>query len=117
MASAFDLVVHQARFKDGSRLITQVTEVVGIDKDTPDSVELRELFLFDHSPGYDDTGRPLGQLRPTAELPQFVDKLAAAGVHLQPTLVTFAGAGPAANNTAGDSTGNNAAPGDAASTG
>ena len=89
MASAFDLVVHQARFKDGSRLITQVTEVVGMDKDTPDSIELRELFVFDHSAGYDETGRPLGELRPTADLPHFVDKLAAAGVHLQPALLTF----------------------------
>ena len=75
--------------KDGSRLITQVTEVVGMDKDTPDSIELRELFVFDHSAGYDETGRPLGELRPTADLPHFVDKLAAAGVHLQPALLTF----------------------------
>jgi pilus assembly protein CpaF len=83
MASAFDVVVHQARFKDGSRLITQVTEVVGIDKETTDSIELRELFVFDHSPGYDDHGRPLGQLRATDALPGFIARLSAAGVHLK----------------------------------
>jgi pilus assembly protein CpaF len=87
MASAFDIVVHQARFKDGSRLITHVTEVVGIEKDSPDTVELRELFTFDLSAGYSDAGRPLGQLQPTEALGSFLDKLAANGIHLQPTLV------------------------------
>ncbi|HXR41590.1 MAG TPA: CpaF family protein [Acidothermaceae bacterium] len=87
MASAFDIVVHQARFKDGSRLITQVTEVVGIEKDSADTVELRELFTFDLSMGYSETGRPLGQLQPSEALGAFLDKLAASGIHLQPTLV------------------------------
>jgi pilus assembly protein CpaF len=87
MASAFDIVVHQARFKDGSRLITHVTEVVGIEKDSPDTVELRELFIFDLSAGYSENGRPLGHLQPTEALGAFLDKLAASGIHLQPTLV------------------------------
>jgi pilus assembly protein CpaF len=87
MASAFDLIVHQARFKDGSRLITHVTEVVGIEPDSLDAVELRELFAFDLAPGYDDSGRPLGRLHPTDTLETFVDKLGAAGVHLKPALV------------------------------
>jgi len=82
MASAFDLIVHQARFKDGSRLITQVSEVVGVEHDTLDTIELRELFVFDHAPGYDETGRPLGQLRATDALGEFVAKLAANGVRL-----------------------------------
>jgi len=84
MASAFDVIVHQARFKDGSRLITHVTEVVGMEPDTRDSIELRDLFVFDHGPGYDDTGRPLGQLRAAPGLRGFAAKLAAGGVHLQP---------------------------------
>jgi len=87
MASAFDLVVHQARFKDGSRLITHVTEVVGIEPDSLDAVEMRELFAFDLAAGYDDSGRPLGRLNPTDSLEAFVDKLGAAGVHLKPALV------------------------------
>jgi pilus assembly protein CpaF len=86
MASAFDVIVHQARFKDGSRLITHVSEVVGIEPDSLDTVELRELFVFDHSPGYDRSGRPLGRLQPTAELGGFLERLAAAGVRLGPVL-------------------------------
>jgi len=106
MAGAFDLVVHQARFKDGSRLITQVSEVVGIEKDTLDSIELRDLFVFDHAPGYDETGRPLGQLLSTDALPQFVARLAAAGVHVQPVLVAVEavelhGGGETASDTDG----------------
>jgi pilus assembly protein CpaF len=87
MASAFDVVVHQARFKDGSRLITHVTEVVGIEADSLDTIELRELFAFDFSAGYDDSGRPQGRLNPTETLDAFLDKLGAAGVHLKPALV------------------------------
>ncbi len=87
MASAFDVIVHQARFKDGSRLITQVTEVVGIEPDSLDTVEMRELFAFDFSSGYDDSGRPQGQLHSTEALDTFLKKLGSAGVHLKPTLV------------------------------
>jgi pilus assembly protein CpaF len=87
MASAFDVVVHQARFKDGSRLITHVTEVVGIEGDSLDTIELRELFAFDFSAGYDDSGRPQGRLNPTEALDAFLDKLGSAGVHLKPALV------------------------------
>ena len=86
MASAFDVIVHQARFKDGSRLITCVSEVVGMG-DGGDTVELTDLYVFDHSPGYDDAGRPLGELGPTALLPAFLDKLSAAGIHLNATVL------------------------------
>jgi len=86
MASAFDVIVHQARFKDGSRLITCVSEVVGM-ADGGDTVELSDLFVFDHSPGYDDSGRPLGALATTRALPGFLDKLTAAGIQLDPLLI------------------------------
>jgi pilus assembly protein CpaF len=94
MASAFDVIVHQARFKDGSRLITCVTEVVGIAPEG-DSVELHDLYLFDHSPGYDDIGRPLGLLRPTGALPNFVAKLAAAGIRVDPVSIGVTAVAPA----------------------
>jgi len=87
MASAFDIIVHQARFKDGSRLITHVTEVVGIEPDSLDTVEMRDVFAFDFSSGYDDSGRPQGRLSPTEALDTFIDRLGGAGVHLKPTLV------------------------------
>ena len=48
VASAIDLIVHQTRFKDGTRHITHVTEVVGMEGDV---ITLQDLFLFDHGLG------------------------------------------------------------------
>jgi len=79
VASALDLIVHQARFKDGTRRITSVTEVVGMEGDV---ITLQELFVFDYGRLRDDQGRPLGVLRPTGLRPNFLDKLAASGVTL-----------------------------------
>src|SRR5262245_15486804 len=61
VSSALDLVVHQTRFKDGSRRITQISEVVGMEGDI---ITMQELFTFDHSLGVDPNGRSLGQLKP-----------------------------------------------------
>jgi pilus assembly protein CpaF len=77
VASALDLIVHQARFKDGTRRITSVTEVVGMEGDI---ITLQELFVFDHGRMRDENGRIVGVLRPTGLRPTFMDKLAASGV-------------------------------------
>ncbi|MEP6695264.1 MAG: CpaF family protein [Pseudonocardiales bacterium] len=86
MASAFDLVVHQSRFKDGSRRITHVSEVVGMEGDV---VTMQDIFMFDHGMGFDDFGRSRGVLRSTGLRPKFLDKLTAAGVGLDPTTFAF----------------------------
>jgi pilus assembly protein CpaF len=86
VSSAIDLIVHQARFKDGSRHVTQVTEVVGMEGDI---ITLQDLFVFDHSPGFDETGRALGVLRSSGLRPRFLDKLAAAGVRVDPSTFAF----------------------------
>jgi pilus assembly protein CpaF len=82
-ASAVDLVVHQARLKDGSRRITHVTEVVGMEGDT---ITMQDLFLFDHTAGIDEDGHNLGQLHATGLRPKFLDKLAESGVQVDPGL-------------------------------
>ncbi|MGZ4612084.1 MAG: CpaF family protein [Kineosporiaceae bacterium] len=79
VASAIDLIVHQARFKDGTRRITHVTEVVGMEGDV---ITLQDLFVFDHRMGMDESGRTLGTLKSTGLRPRFLDKLEAAGVRL-----------------------------------
>src|SRR4051794_40625445 len=81
VASAVDMIVHQARFKDGTRRITHVTEVVGMEGDV---ITLQDLFLFDHQMGMDEHGRTLGTLRPTGLRPRFLEKLEAAGIRLDP---------------------------------
>jgi pilus assembly protein CpaF len=79
VASAIDLIVHQTRFKDGTRRITHVTEVVGMEGDV---ITLQDLFVFDHQMGVDDHGRTLGALKSTGLRPRFLEKLEAVGVRL-----------------------------------
>jgi pilus assembly protein CpaF len=86
VASAVDLIVHQARFKDGTRRVTHVTEVVGMEGDV---ITLQDLFVFDHQMGLDDSGRTLGTLKSTGLRPKFLEKLEAAGVRLDPRTFAF----------------------------
>jgi pilus assembly protein CpaF len=86
IASAFDLVVHQSRFRDGSRHITHVTEVVGMEGDV---VTLQDIFLFDYGAGYDEEGAPKGTLKSTGLRPKFLDKLASHGIHVDPSIFAF----------------------------
>jgi pilus assembly protein CpaF len=86
VASAVDLIVHQARFKDGSRRITHITEVVGMEGDV---ITLQDLFLFDHTMGTDPSGRTMGMLRSTGLRPMFLEKLQSSGVRVDPGMFAF----------------------------
>ncbi|GAA4309948.1 CpaF family protein [Klenkia terrae] len=77
VTSAVDLVVQISRLRDGTRRITHVTEVQGMEGDT---VTLQDAFLFDHSAGADLNGRLLGKAVPTGVRPRFVDRFADLGV-------------------------------------
>jgi len=81
MASAIDLIVHQARLKDGSRRITHITEVQGTESDV---VILQDLFQFDFRAGADERGRHRGRLLGTGLRPMFLERLAARGVRVPP---------------------------------
>jgi pilus assembly protein CpaF len=83
VASAIDLIVHQMRFKDGSRRITHVTEVERMEGEV---VTLQDIFIFDNSAGFDESGRVLGRLRSTGLRPKFLEKLADQNVAIDPTL-------------------------------
>lgn len=76
IASAIDLIVQQARLRDGSRKITSITEVVGMEGDV---ITLQDLYVFDIE-GMDNTGKIKGQFRATGIRPQFIDKLRNNGV-------------------------------------
>jgi pilus assembly protein CpaF len=86
MASAVDLIVHQARLKDGTRRITHVTTVDGMEGDV---VTLQDVFLFDFHAGVDEHGRYRGSLRSTGLRPRFLDTLADRGIHLPPQTFGF----------------------------
>jgi pilus assembly protein CpaF len=77
VASALDLIVHVARLRDGSRRVTHVVEVEGMEGDI---ITLTELFLFDYAAGMDADGRFLGDLRPTGLRPKFTERLGHLGI-------------------------------------
>jgi pilus assembly protein CpaF len=87
IASAVELIVQQTRLRDGSRKITQVTEVAGMEGET---VVLQDIFKFTEE-GLDKEGKVLGQMRPTGLRPIFTPKLEAAGFKLPPEIFMAAG--------------------------
>jgi pilus assembly protein CpaF len=78
IASAIDLIVQIQRLRDGSRRITDVVEVIGMEEDT---VTLQELFRF-RVTGTDDQGWILGGLEPTGLRPHILDRLFEMGLQL-----------------------------------
>jgi pilus assembly protein CpaF len=81
MASAIDLIVQVSRLRDGSRKITHITEVQGMEGDV---ITLQDVFLFDYAAGVDENGKYRGQLRATGVRPKFVEKLSDQGIRLGP---------------------------------
>jgi pilus assembly protein CpaF len=78
VSSAVDLIIHQARLQDGSRRITHVTEVQGMEGDV---IVLQDIFVFDQT-GKDENGRIIGIFRPTGIRPKFMEKLSANAIFL-----------------------------------
>ncbi len=78
IASAIDLIVHQARMKDGSRKITHITEVQGMEGNV---ILLQDLFVYDQK-GIDEAGRVVGMFRPTGIRPGFMQKLETQGIKI-----------------------------------
>ncbi len=79
VASALDLIVHIHRLRDGTRRITHVTEVVGMEGDI---VTLQDLMLFDYGMGVDPYGKYLGHLKATGLRPAFSEQLENYGIQL-----------------------------------
>jgi pilus assembly protein CpaF len=88
-SSAIDLIVQQVRLKDGSRRITAITEVVGMEGDV---ITLQDVFLFDFAAGYDEQGAARGRLRSTGLRPRLLDRLAERNVHVDPAVFGTGGA-------------------------
>jgi pilus assembly protein CpaF len=77
VASAVDLIIQLSRLSDGTRRITHITEVVGMEGDI---VTLQDLFVFDYRAGQDEHGRYRGGLISTGLRPTFLEELAHHGV-------------------------------------
>ena len=81
MASAIDCVVQLTRLRDGTRRITHITEVQGMEGDV---ITTQDVFLFDFGMGVDEHGRFRGHLKATGVRPKFAEKLADQGIRLGP---------------------------------
>ena len=82
IASAFELVVQVSRLPDGSRKVTSISEITGMEGPT---VTMQELFLFERH-GYDEEMKVRGWFEPSGIRPKFTEKLLAAGIVLPPEM-------------------------------
>ncbi|MDD1476831.1 CpaF family protein [Arthrobacter sp. H16F315] len=83
IASAINLIVHISRLRDGTRRVTHVTEVQGMEGDI---VTLQDAFTFDYSAGLDAEGKFLGRPIPTGVRPRFADHFAELGITVSPAV-------------------------------
>ncbi len=79
IASAINLIVHTNRFPDGSRKVTQVTEIKGMLDET--HVNLKDIFIFVQT-GAEKDGTVLGEYRATGCIPSFFEELRVRGIPL-----------------------------------
>ena len=86
MASAIDLIVHQSRLKDGTRRITHITEVAGMEGDV---ITLQDVFTFDFRAGVNADGTYRGTLRGTGLRPKFAERLADRGIAVSSDIFRF----------------------------
>jgi pilus assembly protein CpaF len=82
ISSAVDLIVQQTRLKDGSRKVTAITEVAGMEGET---IVLTDIFKFEQT-GLGQDGKVIGNLKPTGIRPLFTPRLEAAGFKLPPEI-------------------------------
>jgi pilus assembly protein CpaF len=81
IASALELVVHLERMRDGTRKLTHIAEIQGMEGDV---ITMTDIFVFEQT-GFED-GRVIGRIRPTGLRPKFMEKLEQAGIHLPPSI-------------------------------
>ena len=79
IASAIDVIVHLTRLRDGTRRVTHVTEVQGMEGEV---ITLQDAFAFDYHAGVDHAGRFLGTTKSTGVRPQFTERILEQGIEL-----------------------------------
>jgi pilus assembly protein CpaF len=83
IASALNLVIQLSRLKDGSRKVTSITEIIGMEGDT---ITTQEIFKFESKGADPSTGQIVGEFNPTGIRPKLIDRLFDMGVPLPPRL-------------------------------
>ncbi|MEA5666269.1 ATPase, T2SS/T4P/T4SS family [Stenotrophomonas sp. MH1] len=79
IASAVDLIVHQKRYPCGSRKVSHISEVTGIESGT---IQLQDIFLFSPRSYHGRDGKVVGEFRATGAVPEFYETLAERGVNV-----------------------------------
>jgi len=77
VSSAIDLIIQQSRFRDGTRKITSITEVIGMEGDV---VSMQDLFVYETEGRLDSSGKFKGQFRATGVRPYCIEKIKQNGV-------------------------------------
>jgi pilus assembly protein CpaF len=81
IASALELVVHLERLRDGTRKVTHISEIQGMEGDV---ITMTDIFVFEQT-GFEDN-KVIGRLRPTGLRPRFMEKIESSGLHLPPSI-------------------------------
>ena len=84
VSSAIDLIVQQERLKDGSRKITCITEVQGMEGDV---IVMQDIFVFEQT-GIEG-GKIVGRMKPTGIRPKFIEKFESANIYLPPNIFGY----------------------------
>jgi pilus assembly protein CpaF len=82
ISSALNVIIQVARLSDGSRKLTSLQEITGMEQDV---ISLQEIFLYEQT-GVDEMGRVHGRFRATGVRPRFVEAFKTLGIHLSPNL-------------------------------
>ncbi|MFZ5631236.1 MAG: CpaF family protein [Bacillota bacterium] len=82
IASAIDLIIQQQRLRDGTRKITHITEVQGMEGDI---ITLQDIFVFRQT-GVDENGKIVGSYVATGIRPNFYSRMEESGIHLDPDI-------------------------------
>ncbi len=81
VSSAVDVIVQQSRMRDGSRKVTHITEVQGMEGD---KITLQDVFLFEQESF--ENGKVTGAIKPTGVRPKFMSKIEDSGISLPPSI-------------------------------
>ena len=82
IASAIQIVIQQSRMSDGTRKVTSISEITGMEGDV---ITMQEIFLFEKL-GVTQDGKVIGRFRATGVRPKACERLKASGIHLPPDM-------------------------------
>ena len=82
IASAVDVIIHESRLSDGSRKVTAITEVTGLEGN---QIVMQDIFAF-HQKGIGPDGKIIGEFKPTGAMPTWFDQLAGRGIKCDPRM-------------------------------